>query len=418
MARGAFPNIHALPPNRRTQALRRGGASGTPGFLRRNNSEGDPWDSTSLSVARIQINGFAVNSAGDYIPPALHSNGATVQNNGREIVIEFLEALDFSNGPPLSAFSVMADGRPVTVTAFRRVVSILAEIDVSPTIKDDQTVTVAYADPTTGDDAKALQDAAGNDVASFSVTATNHSAQVPTTPGVPTKLTATADGDTMVDLSWKAPVDTGGLAITGYRIEWRAADGSTWQDAVANTGSTATTRTVTVPSGQTTRRFRVSAINTQGTGDPSDVATGANTPATGRPTVSGSGRAGQMLTAATDGISDEDGLTGVTYEYRWFHLDGTTETAIAGAESDAYMPVPADLGTRIGVRVDFTDDGGFAETRASAAVTIRAAMPPATCPAANLGGRTQVWSGTVEVGGRSTTTARRSRMGFWGASAA
>ena len=160
----------------------------------------------------------------------------------------------------------------------------------------------------------------------------------------------------------------------------RPLGGSTWQDAVANTGSDATTRTVTVPSGEV-RRFRVRAINSIGTGDPSNVAVSGNAPATGAPAISGSGRVGQMLTASTDGISDANGLTGASYGYRWFHLDGTTETAIAGATSAAYMPLPADLGTRIGVRADFTDDGGFDETLASAAVTIRAAMPPAACPA-------------------------------------
>ena len=192
-------------------------------------------------------------------------------------------------------------------------------------------------------------------------------------------------------------MDYGGRSIAGYRIEWAATSGSTWQDAVANTGSDATTRTVTVPAGEV-RRFRVRAINSIGTGDPSNVAVSGNAPATGAPAISGSGRVGQMLTASTDGISDANGLTGASYGYRWFHLDGTTETAIAGATSAAYMPLPADLGTRIGVRADFTDDGGFAETLASAAVTIRAAMPPAACPAASLGDRTEVWSGTVTVG--------------------
>ena len=35
------------------------------------------------------------------------------------------------------------------------------------TIKQGQTVVVSYTDPTTGDDTVALQDSAGNDVASF-----------------------------------------------------------------------------------------------------------------------------------------------------------------------------------------------------------------------------------------------------------
>ena len=43
-------------------------------------------------------------------------------------------------------------------------------------------VVVSYTDPTPGDDEKAIQDAAGNDAASFTVTATNNSTTTDTTP--------------------------------------------------------------------------------------------------------------------------------------------------------------------------------------------------------------------------------------------
>ena len=232
---------------------------------------------------------------------------------------------------------------------------------------------------------------------------------------MPTGLTATADGDEEVNLSWNRPADNGGRTITGYRIEWRAVDGATWQDAVADTGSTDTTHSVTVPSGETNRRFRVSAKNSVGTGNPSNVATAVNTPATGAPAVSGPGRAGRTLTAATGGISDVDGLTGASYAYRWFHLEGATETAISGATGTSYMPVAADVGRRIGVRVDFTDDRGFAESLASAAVAIRAAMPPAACPAFSVpAGRESLWTGTVTVA-EATLLGNLVGHGFYGA---
>ena len=60
-----------------------------------------------------------------------------------------------------------------------------------------------------------------------------------TTPGAPTDLTATADGETEIDLSWISPSDDGGASITGYKIEV-STDGSSWSDLAANTGSTAT----------------------------------------------------------------------------------------------------------------------------------------------------------------------------------
>ena len=44
-------------------------------------------------------------------------------------------------------------------------------------------------------------------------------------------------------------------------------------------------------------------------------ATTANAPATGAPTISGTAKVSQTLTAATTGIADADGLTSPTYTY-------------------------------------------------------------------------------------------------------
>ena len=88
----------------------------------------------------------------------------------------------------------------------------------------------------------------------------------------PTGLTATAVGRDRIDLSWTAPIDDGGSAITGYRIE-SSADGSAgWADLVANTGSAATIYSHTGLMPNTTLHYRVSAINGEGTSDPSGAA--------------------------------------------------------------------------------------------------------------------------------------------------
>ena len=60
-----------------------------------------------------------------------------------------------------------------------------------------------------------------------------------TTPSVPLRLAATADGQIEIDLSWTAPSDDGGAAITGYKIEI-STNGFSWSDLVADTGSTST----------------------------------------------------------------------------------------------------------------------------------------------------------------------------------
>ena len=95
-----------------------------------------------------------------------------------------------------------------------------------------------------------------------------------TLPGTPTGLTATTNGQTQIDLSWTAPSDDGGSAITGYRIEV-SADGSSWSDLVGDTRSTTTTYGHTGLTPGTMRHYRVSAINSAGTGSASNVAVAA-----------------------------------------------------------------------------------------------------------------------------------------------
>ena len=95
------------------------------------------------------------------------------------------------------------------------------------------------------------------------------------------------------------------------------------------------------------------------------VAAGAstpNSPATGAPTISGTAQVGQTLTASTSGISDADGLTNVSYRYRWLG-DGTK---IEGARSSTYTLRSSDVGKVIKVRVTFTDDAGNKERLKSA----------------------------------------------------
>ena len=93
-----------------------------------------------------------------------------------------------------------------------------------------------------------------------------------TVPGAPTSLSATASGSTAIDLSWTVPSSTGGSAITGYLIEVSSDGGSNWSDLVADTGNANTTYAHTGLADGATRHYRVSAINSNGTGTHSNVA--------------------------------------------------------------------------------------------------------------------------------------------------
>ena len=94
------------------------------------------------------------------------------------------------------------------------------------------------------------------------------------------------------------------------------------------------------------------------------------------PTIGGTAQVGQILTADTTGIDDEDGLTDVSYSYQWVRSDGNTDSDIQDATSSTYTLSDDDVGKTIKVRVSFTDDANNQETLTSAATAEVAATVP------------------------------------------
>ena len=113
---------------------------------------------------------------------------------------------------------------------------------------------------------EALRDIAENDLVELNLP----DCTTATPPGAPTGLTATADGQTRIDLSWTAPSDDGGATITGYKVEV-STNGSSWSNLVANTRSTSASYTHSGLAAGSTRQYRVSAINSAGTSTASNV---------------------------------------------------------------------------------------------------------------------------------------------------
>ena len=84
-----------------------------------------------------------------------------------------------------------------------------------------------------------------------------------------------------------------------------------------------------------------------------------NNPATGTPTITGTPKVVQTLTASTADISDDDGKPSV-FEYQWVRVDGSNRTNI-GADQRTYTVRDADAGSQIQVEVSFIDDAGNEE---------------------------------------------------------
>ena len=110
-----------------------------------------------------------------------------------------------------------------------------------------------------------------------------------------------------------------------------------------------------------------------------------NTPATGAPAITGTAQVGQTLTATVGDIADVDGLpdpflTDANTSFQWIRVATDNSETDIGAMAGAYTLVADDQGTTIKVKVSFTGNNGFAETRTSAATAAVAAAPDTTPP--------------------------------------
>ena len=90
-----------------------------------------------------------------------------------------------------------------------------------------------------------------------------------TAPTPPIKLKASAVSATRVNLSWSQPADDGNSPITGYKIEAKI-DSNSYTTLVEDTESTARTYSHTNLVTNSKHSYRVSAINSAGTSEPSN----------------------------------------------------------------------------------------------------------------------------------------------------
>jgi len=104
--------------------------------------------------------------------------------------------------------------------------------------------------------------ALGSGTASDAATAVTPS----TVPDAPTSVSGTANGEITSTVTWTAPANNGGAAITGYKVEYAASPYSSYTVFNANTGTTATSISVTGLNNGGSYKFRVSATNLNGFG--------------------------------------------------------------------------------------------------------------------------------------------------------
>ncbi len=224
----------------------------------------------------------------------------------------------------------------------------------------------------------------------------------PTTPAAPEDIEVSATALGYLRVAWDAPRwsrdgeirgeqtwGDGGSDLTGYVVQWKEESGS-WdtEDDVSEATETETTRYINITglTGGTEYAVRVIAENSVGRGASSDEesATTNNLP-TGAPTISGTAKVGQTLTADTSAIADVDGLDDVRYDGSWFANDPTDTSPQGGyillytspGRDLRYQVSRRDVGRTIKIEVNFTDNAGITQWLPSAKTAIVTATTPA-----------------------------------------
>ncbi|TLU85979.1 MAG: Ig-like domain-containing protein, partial [Chlorobium sp.] len=146
----------------------------------------------------------------DITPPTPVS--ATV--DGNTLVLSFSDAnlLDGTNIPATTAFAVTADSSANVVTAVAVDASAkTVTLTLTNAVTAATVVNVTYTDPTTGNDANAVQDSVGNDAATFTINSvTNNTANVAPT----VDLTGTGGGNRTATFTEVNGPDTGANAVS------------------------------------------------------------------------------------------------------------------------------------------------------------------------------------------------------------
>ena len=154
--------------------------------------------------------------------------------------------------------------------------------------------------------------------------------------------------------------DEDGLGATTFSYQWLRND-------VEIAGATESSYWLTAEDEGGTIRVRVSFTDYGGSvetlaSEPSEpVVQQPNRMPSGEPTIIGTAKVGEELTADTSAIEDENGLSRVKFSYQWLR----NEAEIAGATEASYRLAADDENRTIRVRVSFTDDRGYEETRTS-----------------------------------------------------
>src|SRR2546425_401397 len=231
-------------------------------------------------------------------------------------------------------------------------------------------------------------------------------------PSPPRGLTATAASSSQISLSWTAPADNGGSAVTGYKIERTTDGGTTWSILVANTGSTATTYSDTGLAHTTTHTYRVSAINSVGTGSASNSASATTLAvAPSSPTgLAATAVSSSQVSLSWTAPADNGGSVITGYRVERSTDGGSTWSALVantGSAATTYSDTGLAHTTTYAYRVSAINSVGPSSTSSTASATTLAVAPSSpTGLTATTVSASQVnlsWTAPTDNGGSAIT---------------
>ena len=266
---------------------------------------------------------------------------------------------------------VASDGTQTPIAGATEETYTVATVDVGATLK----VRVTFTD-----------EGGTEETVESAVTAAAQAATLPTVSVAPVASPVEEGAGAQFRVT-RTVVTTGALTVH-YRVSESGAMVASGEEGAKSVafGDGDTERTVTVPTEEDTGHEADSTVTLTLTADAAynlgtataevAVEDDDDSPTTGTVTVAGTPAEGETLTADTSGLTDADGLANAGYVYQWVRTPaGGSDADISGATSQTYVPVFADAGATLEVKVTVTDDEGHEASFTSAPTAAVAAAP-------------------------------------------
>lgn len=228
-------------------------------------------------------------------------------------------------------------------------------------------------------------------------------------PGVPSAPVATAGVRAEVHLAWTAPTETGGVALTDYRIEYRRTTDTAWTSH-PHTASPAAGIVINGLSTGSTYVFRVSAVNSLGAGLASAISNAVTViAAPTQPTGVVARAADKVVNLSWTAPATSNGAAITDYVIEMRKSTDAAWTVYGDSVSAATTAVVANLvnGTTYAFRVTAKNGAGLSAPSAESMLVTpigKAAGPTGVSGVASRGTVTLNWTAPTDTGGMPITS--------------